>query len=482
MAGTGKSTIARTIADSFAEQKKLGASFFLSRGEADLGNAKMFFSTIASRLANKEPSLRKHISKAISKNPQIVNGGLAEQWEHLLLNPLKDWEHELFQHNPETFKPQTLVLVIDALDECDDENKIRLLVRLLAKSKELQKIRVRVFITSRPEQPIRLGFKNIDGDAHRDYALHDIDKGITQQDIFLFLLHKLEEIREDYEIEQGWPAGTVIQALAQKANGLFIYAATACRFLQNPKAETQLELLLDENTYSESLDAVVDGIYSQVLTYSLTEKSGHKKRAETAESFREVVGPIVILFDPLSYTSLAELIELRPQSVRNILDHLHSVLDIPASQDHPIRLLHPSFREFLLDPTRSSDSGFCVDEKATQKHIFLKCIRLMSMHLKRYMCELGLPAALAGKVDKTCVNKHIPTPLQYACRYWVNHLIEVDTNDNDLGEVFRFLQKKLLYWLEALSLIGKVFDCVQMVTTLESFIVSAPKIYALAQY
>ena len=479
MAGTGKSTIARTVADNFAKQKKLGASFFFSRGRGDLGYAKKFFSTIAVQLACKVPLLRDYISKAIYENPQVVSEGRSGQWKHLILQPLICWERSLLQHDTRSPESRILVLVIDALDECDDEDDdVRLLLRLLAESRVLQKVRLRVFITSRPETTIRFGFKNIPGDTHQDYALHDIDKGITEQDISVFLSHELEEIRKLYDIGQGWPAGNNIRILAQKANGLFIYAATACRILRSSKVyppEDQLKLLLQGSTNSKSPDGAVDEIYSQVLKYSLVEKGDNEERAVTAECFRGVVGPIVILFDPLSYISLAELIGVPPHSVLAILDNLRSVLDVPASQDHPIQLLHPSFRDFLLRPDRCLHREFCVDGKATQKHILLKCIRLMSMYLKQDMCELGLPGALPVKVDKGSVKKHIPAHLQYACLYWVHHLIRSDIMDDDLNEAHLFIQEKLLYWIETLSLIRKASDCIQMVTTLESFVVSDPR-------
>lgn len=46
-AGTGKPTIARTVAASFAERGWLGASFFFKRGLADRGVDVKFVSTIA---------------------------------------------------------------------------------------------------------------------------------------------------------------------------------------------------------------------------------------------------------------------------------------------------------------------------------------------------------------------------------------------------------------------------------------------------
>jgi hypothetical protein len=61
MAGTGKSTISRTVAETFADKGDLGASFFFKRGEGDRGHAGMFMTTIATQLIQKVPSLAPHV-------------------------------------------------------------------------------------------------------------------------------------------------------------------------------------------------------------------------------------------------------------------------------------------------------------------------------------------------------------------------------------------------------------------------------------
>jgi len=47
MAGTGKSTIARTVARKLDDKGRLGASFFFSKGHGDLDYAAKLFTTIA---------------------------------------------------------------------------------------------------------------------------------------------------------------------------------------------------------------------------------------------------------------------------------------------------------------------------------------------------------------------------------------------------------------------------------------------------
>jgi len=139
MAGTGKSTIARTIAREYHDQGRLGASFFFSRGGGDLGTSDKIITTLAAQLATKSPIFKSHICNAISENSDIGNLGLYDQWERLILQPLSRLKSGSF--------PLPLVFVIDALDECEGDDDIKLLLTLLAKAKSLKSVQLRVLIT-----------------------------------------------------------------------------------------------------------------------------------------------------------------------------------------------------------------------------------------------------------------------------------------------------------------------------------------------
>ncbi|KAH2322655.1 hypothetical protein KXV29_002655 [Aspergillus fumigatus] len=110
MAGTGKSTISRTVARSLKDTNHLGASFFFKRGEGDRGNAKKFFPTLTRQLMLWSSELRFGVQKALDDDPDIASKSLREQFEKLLLQPLLS----LNQPGPQ---PQITVMVIDALDE-----------------------------------------------------------------------------------------------------------------------------------------------------------------------------------------------------------------------------------------------------------------------------------------------------------------------------------------------------------------------------
>lgn len=276
MAGTGKSTIVRTIAHSFADAGRLGASFFFKKGEGDRGTAGRFFTTIATDLMAHLPDLILGIEKATDADPAISEKALKDQFENLIL-----------QHAP----PNSLglIIVIDALDECEREEDIQVILQLLARTRGLGPVSVRVFVTSRPELPIRLGFKKMSDGTYQDLILHDIPKEIIEHDIALFLEHELEMVSEQRSLPLGWPSRDQIQALVQMAIPLFIFAATACRYIgdkrDNPKKRLEILLQYQTGNYISKLDRT----YLPTLTQLLDDEDELDKERRTSE-LREVLG------------------------------------------------------------------------------------------------------------------------------------------------------------------------------------------------
>jgi hypothetical protein len=460
MAGTGKSTIARTIACTCANQKRLGASFFFSRGRGDLSNATKFFTTLAAQLAHTLPALKPYICRAIAENPDISQRVLREQWKHLIFQPLS---------NLKALQSQLLIFVIDALDECDNENDTQLILRLLAESKTLKTVRLRIFVTSRPETPIRCGFRDIP-EAHQDFVLHTIPQHIIEHDISIFLHQELEKIRKENDLSGGWPDENRIELLCQKSGGLFIYASTACRFIQDDPEEC-LSLLLEDGHQE------LDDMYTEIMSRSIIDRKSSKKTKsyekiaqKRLNDLRRIVGSVVIFFDSLPATMLARLLDMPVDTVFQRLHHLHSVLDVPESPKAPILLLHPSFRDFLLDPQRCADPRFWIDEKKAHNDLFVDCVELMSKHLKRDMCNLQLPGALTSEVEKGVIEVCLPLDVQYACRFWIYHFQRGNIEICGYSQVHTFLQTHFLHWLEALSLTGNISDGVLGMRALESML------------
>ena len=157
------------------------------------------------------------------------------------------------------------------------------------------------------------------------------------------------------------------------------------------------------------------------------------------------------LLSPLSTCSLGRLLHLPKEDIDQALEDLHAILDIPEDQTRPLRLHHPSFRDFLLNKDRCDDPNFQVDEKEVHRKLTQECIQLMSASLKQDICNLGNPGVLVTDVDRGRVGECISPEIQYACLYWVQHLQKSDTQLYDNDYVHQFLQVHLLHWFEALS-------------------------------
>jgi hypothetical protein len=112
------------------------------------------------------------------------------------------------------------------------------------------------------------------------------------------------------------------------------------------------------------------------------------EKEKLTTEFREVVGVIVLLANPLSVVALGRLLHIPADGISYGLDLLHSVLSVPTNQAHPVRLLHLSFRDFLLDPQKRGKSPFWVDERKTHNKIASKCLKLLSNYLKKDICNI----------------------------------------------------------------------------------------------
>jgi NACHT domain len=468
MAGTGKSTIARTVARKYHDQKRLGASFFFSKGGGDVSHAGKLFTSIATQLASKSSSLKRYICEAIAEHRGIASQTLHDQWNQLLLQPLSKLEAVSIQ--------SPLILVIDALDECEGENDIRGILQLLAEARALRTVQLRIFKTSRPETPIRHGFYQIPETGHEDFILHNISASIIDHDISIFLEHNLRIISPELSLVADWPGKQIIERLVQSAAGLFIWAATACRFIRDGKrfAERRLSLILQGDTSATAPEEKLNEIYIAILTNSVSDKYSDQEIEELCKMLQATLGTIITLFSSLSTVSLARLLQIPKKDIDQTLNDLHSILEVPKDQGHPIRLHHPSFRDFLLDKQRCRDPRFWVDGKKAHGALARSCLLVMLNSLRQDICDLHAPGALVSNVHSNRIQQCLPSELQYACQYWVQHLQRTGDRLFDNDPVHKFLQKHFLHWLEALSLIGKTSDSIRMVTALQSMVVSGP--------
>ncbi|KAI0857364.1 quinon protein alcohol dehydrogenase-like superfamily [Xylaria cubensis] len=467
MAGTGKSTISRTLSRAFSESRQLGASFFFKRGEADRSVAAKLFTTIAAQLSRTVPGIAHCIKPVLDDDPSIVQKSLREQFQRLILEPLSN----TFVNSQQQ---KTLLIVVDALDECVMENDIIELIRIFSLARK-QAPRLRIFVTSRPELPLRMGFDDLSG-KYEKFMLHEIRHSVIRKDIYTFLKHELSVSKAEYNkfikddlrcLPSDWPTESNLEELLNMTVPLFISAATICRFLFDYRLSgspvRKLCVLLEQTVSSPHSSKM--NIYQSVLAQMLRDLTEQEKEKAVME-FRIIVGPIVVLATPLSASALARMLNIEEDIIHHRLDHLHSVLSVPRSVEEPIKLFHLSFRDFLLDFENRERPGFCIDERETHRQLRTNCIRVMEGSLKKDMCDLKWPGSVCPYSER--VNGCLRPEVRYACQYWIHHTEQAGDFPQNNSEIYGFLNIHLLHWLEAMVLIGRIDEALMSLRLLRS--------------
>ncbi|KAF3938599.1 hypothetical protein ABW19_dt0200538 [Dactylella cylindrospora] len=458
-AGAGKSTISRTVARLYQNQ---GASFFFNRDEADRSNIKKFFTTIAWSLGQCIPELQAFMSKAIEDEPSIPTMSPSEQFEKLIHEPLSKMR---------VATPQTFVIVIDALDECEVEAALsHSLIKCLSRLTETNGLTFRVFITSRPEIPVQMGFQKLPASTYQSIQLDEIETPIIEHDIHTLFKSTFEKILdndrrqqpEDCRLPEGWPGDEIIDILVQMTAPLFISASALCRYITSGGLDPQRSLEAVLNFKSGTTSDVYQ-IYRQVLD-ALVAGRGAAEKKEIVEEVKNIAGTIVLLEDPLSTRSISTLLSLDHRNVVTRLRSLQSVLVVPDSPEMPVRTFHRSFRDFLL--SSKEFNKFWVDEKEGHGVIAELCINLLSRCLKENVCGLSSPGTPREQLSEAVRNEHLPAEVRYACEYWIHHLVKSGHRIRD-GDIFHgFLKEHLLHWLEATGLIGVAAKLIDLVSKL----------------
>jgi hypothetical protein len=388
----------------------------------------------------------------LEAKPDVGHESLCFQAEKLVVGPLK------------ATQIPTLI-IIDALDECKDEEPASAILSILSRYMD-QIPNVKFFITGRPEPRIRSGFRLQSLVPITEVLkLHEVQPKVVNHDIELFFqtqLTGLTENRSDCDSTEDWPSSSDIGVLCKKAAGFFIYASTVVKFIASgngrPAAKLALVTSLPESTTKEGRFGV-DQLYIGVLKQAFPNIPADD--GQDSPYFQAVVGTILLIFNPLPIKSLSELLGHHPLDIRSTIRPLHSLLLIPDSTEEPILTFHKSFPDFLTDPERCKDKQFFVDPKVHHTEIFFLCLNLMKTRLKRNICNLDDYAILSEVEDlSTCRKDHIGEALEYACHFWTEHLLEIPSSGSHIEEVQQAIDKFfttcLPYWIEVLALTGKL--------------------------
>jgi hypothetical protein len=441
LAGTGKTTVARTIAARAHEQGRLAAAFFFSRNIAATRVPSAIVPTIAYQLAYRQRSFRSGICTSIAADEDVRDQAISSQGAIL------------FGQLPLSVVPNApLLVVLDALDECYIEGSCEggdAIPLLLTKLGSLPYIKI--LITSRAEETIKRMFDRM----ANQLALHNIEGDIVRGDIHLYLKHCLTSLAHARKLPLPFPTDDGLDELVKRAGTLFIYAATVVKWVSDPKAQpmVRLQQVLEQDADEVSYQhRMLDGMYAQILVQA-AETSGNPKPHERALS--KILSAVVLLQEPVSPAALAVLID-EDKRASVILSLLSAVLLV--DEEAPVRLFHPSFPDFITNEERCTDSRFLVSRSEGHLQLATRCLEIMNDGLRQDICDIQDPSLDNSDVDdlEERLARAAPSELRYACQYWHIHLRNAGLvlDSGLLLALETFCTRHLLHWVEILSLMN----------------------------
>jgi hypothetical protein len=473
LAGTGKSTIARTLCQRLSESALLGANFFVSRKYQDHRSSSNIVRSLAHQLAFQERTVASALCSVLLEKPMSASRSLESQIKDFLAKPARALGGA-----------SSLVIVLDALDECLPEggNLLLLLVRQLIGLSG----RLKLFITSRAEPCIQQMFDRLT--THSQYTvirLHDLDKSMVQQDIRTYFLSAFRQIRVERTSLNlcNWPLAEDLEGLVEASGMLFIYAATVMRFVGNrqhsPRHRLAQVLAQEQASSLTKPYAALDKLYRQILVDAIRSSDEDEDKGEgedeacdaLCQRLRDVLAVVVLALTPVDTGAVAVLAGQRRDDARIAVSVLSALLLVDSQET--VRIFHPSFPDFITDASRCTMDSLRVSPPVDHGVLALRCLSILNQTLHYDMCDIQNPAManeevphLAGRLREKVDNWNA---VRYASSFWLQHLVKCDKPCRDLLEVLgEFCCKHIFHWLEVLSLIdslssleGQLLQCIK---------------------
>jgi hypothetical protein len=444
-AGLGKSSIAASVCKRLDEQNTLAASFFCKRDDPKLRDAGCLLNTIVYGLANRHKPYGVAVAKAIQEDVQICGSHIQRRYASLVEGPLK-----VVQQAPSP--DMALVVVIDALDECEgDESRGPLLSSLRNMCQLVPWLKI--VITSRPDEDINGTY----GEPNKFVSSRNIANDNASNDIILFVQARMASIAKTRGRSE-W-SEQVTRTLAERANGLFIWAETACRFIERGiSADKRLKQVLQEVRPDKGTHplAALDTLYATAIRHGIKDEG-----EDNLLIVQRCIGAVVATSSrtPLSMLGLGELLleEVEPDALRYVIIALGSVLYEDGGPGGVVRVCHPSFNDYVTDLARSGE--FYVDLGQQNTTLAGCCLRSMLEKLRFNICDLETSHVLNRDVIglDARVQNAISEDLRYSCLYWTSHLVQAGTVAIVQEPLRQMLfGRELLYWMETMSLLGKL--------------------------
>jgi hypothetical protein len=307
-----------------------------------------------------------------------------------------------------------------------------------------------MFITSRADSDISRAFE-----AHEHILAWELDTTSQENadDISRYLHHRILSIRTTrkyLELGDEWSGNDIIGKLSNRASGLFVWAFTASEFIDAHDPGNRLKILLKEEDASSGAELALDALYRTAL-----ESAGMWDDVDFVDDFHSVLGIILVAQTPLSHSAIDGLLgkdKHRPSM------HTISLLACVLGQGPTVRVLHPSFTDFLMSRERCGSNTWYIDGELNNLRIAIQCLERLDETLKKNICNLTLVVC--------DTYGSLPEDLSYACLFWIEHICTISDDDLIVTHLDRFLHRHLLHWLEAMSILRRSRDTITLLDSL----------------
>ncbi|KAG6907179.1 hypothetical protein DXG01_010076 [Tephrocybe rancida] len=440
--GCGKSAITASIAEYCQSQNILGGQFFISHANRNTTNPLFYFPTIIRDLYKRSDSVERHLYDALKERRFSVD--TPKKAAQLFL--------ETIQKAAGDHPDAPVVVIFDGLDETSSyhdvsdqtrrknlENTAALFSNLFATLSHHRN--AKVIISSRPETEILRQFKDSARGQHIKHIEIRIDDERSLHDINIFLKRRLEEIAKMHlppTIASSWPTIEHFEQLARGASGLFIWAVTACNYV-----DARLRLCGEEDPdavfveLKEDRPADLSTLYNRILRFCYPKAAADEWNFEV---FRRIMGSLMVIQEPMNIRDLTALLDLRRTSnsnhvdIKKFVENLRTLL-VPDSgevTETTVLQAHKSFFDFLT--RESSPTHFRINATTANAEITFTCLR----HIIGSYPDIHATHFASKKSDL----KVLSPATMYAVRFTLSHMpcqdgesMGVVSNHPDIREI-----------------------------------------------
>lgn len=435
--------------------------FFCQATKPDFNTAESVMQSLLAFLFAEFPDLRqKHLDPQNTYRPEWLV--LVQN----IKNVLQDLGH------------QGVYLIVDALDEC-----VHGLQKLLKAIVELSRLslNIKVLISSRDLPQMRRGLGNLTQKI--ELSLEGHQSSISSA-VESYIAHQVSALAGAGEYSTA-DIQTIDEYLTKNAGGTFLWVALVCKKL------TDMDTCVDDvyGLLEANFPPGLEQLYTSMMK-SIKNSSRYPYLCE------QILAIACVVYRPLSWAEMTSLLESPTKN--DATTAIRSCGSFLTTDEHGamISFVHLSAKDFLLG--NSDASKRILPGGLPRQHylLFERSLGNLMETLKYDMYDLGHIGSLMEHISTT--ESDPLAPIRYSCVYWINHLLEMETSrqygisseecEDDLrsgdsgfrdpnhifkvkGAIYRFLEKKYLHWLEALSLLSEIPQGIRAMSRLESHLV-----------